>query len=320
MARSYTGRPRRAWICVEIQASRCLAWRRIHRPVIRMNLSRRLLLAAPLLALAPPARALPMPDALRRARDTAALASPRASLALDRTLERLEEMDVDWAAPRLILVNIAGAELIAFEAGREVLRSRVVVGTPRNRTPQLLTFATSVRCNPPWHVPPSIMGEIRASGTGGFQVVGNRLIQPPGPNNPLGPLRLGLLHSDGIFLHGTNRPALFAREARALSHGCVRVEAIRDLCAWMLDMPVEALNEQVATGRTIELHPLQEVQVVLAYMTAWPDAEGRVAIFPDPYGHDARRAAFRRVPRNAPDDPLEVEAAARATMAVQGRI
>lgn len=283
-------------------------------------LPRRLLLGSALLALAAPAVAQPVPDALRRARDTPPGLDARSGLALDRTLERLAEMGVDWAAPRLILVNIAAAELVAFEAGREILRSRVVVGTPRNRTPQLLTFATSVRCNPPWHVPPSLMAEVRASGTGGFQAVGGRLIQPPGPNNPLGPLRLGLLNSDGIFLHGTNRPALFAREGRALSHGCVRVEAIRDLCAWVLDMPVGELQAQVGTGRTIELHPLQEVQVVLAYMTAWPDASGRVATHADPYGHDSRRAGFIRVPRNAPDDPLEVEAAARASMAAAGRI
>ncbi|UPY35435.1 L,D-transpeptidase family protein [Sediminicoccus sp. KRV36] len=300
-------------------------------------LSRRLLLGSALLPLAAaphamaqpasaqpasaqPASAQPVPEALRRAREAEAGMNPRASLALDRTMERLAEMGVDWTAPRLILVNIAAAEMIAFEAGREIMRSRVVVGTPRNRTPQLLTFATSVRCNPPWHVPPSILAEIRASGAGGFQAVGGRLIQPPGPNNPLGPLRLGLLDSDGIFLHGTNRPALFAREARTLSHGCVRVEAIRDLCAWVLDMPAGDLQAQVATGRTIELHPLQEVQVVLAYLTAWPDASGRVVAYPDPYGHDARRASFRRVPRSAPDDPLEVEAAARATMLATGRI
>ncbi|MEI6161996.1 MAG: L,D-transpeptidase family protein [Roseococcus sp.] len=284
------------------------------------SLTRRLLLGSALLPLALPARAHPVPEALRRAREAEPGLTARASLALDRSLERLEEMDVDWAAPRLILVNIAAAEMIAYEGGQEHLRSRVVVGTPRNRTPQLLTFATSVRCNPPWHVPPSILAEIRAGGAAGFQAVGGRLIQPPGPNNPLGPLRLGLLDSDGIFLHGTNRPALFARETRTLSHGCVRVEAIRDLCAWVLDMHAAELQAQVATGRTIELHPLQEVQVVLAYLTAWPDQSGRIVTYPDPYGHDARRASFRRVPRNAVDDPLEVEAAARATMAAAGRI
>lgn len=289
---------------------------------MKSSLTRRGLFRAAAMAPALPVLALPagaqlMPEALRNARENA---NPRATMALDRTMERLDEMGVNWAAPRLILVNIAAAEVIALEGGREVLRSRAVVGTPRNRTPQLLTFATSVRCNPPWHVPPSIMGQIRASGAEGFQTVGGRLIQPPGPHNPLGQLRLGLLNSDGFFLHGTNRPALFARDTRTLSHGCVRVQAIQELCAWMLDMPAEHLQAQVATGRTIELHPLREVEVVLAYLTAWPDPSGQVITHPDPYGHDQRRAGFRRVPRNSVDDPLEVEAAARATMAAAGRI
>ena len=251
-------------------------------------------------------------------------ANPRAEMAFERTFGRVGEVAADLAAPRLILVNIAAAEAIAFEDGREVLRSRVIVGTPRNRTPQLVTFATSVRCNPPWHVPASIIPEIRAAGGGaGFQTVGARMIQPPGPNNPLGILRLGLLDSDGIFLHGTNRPALFQREGRALSHGCVRVERIREFCAWMLDISPAALQNYVSTGRTIELHPLRDVQVVLAYFSAWPDSAGRLVIHPDPYGLDApgaRRAGFRRILRNAPDDPLEVEAAARATLAATPRI
>lgn len=247
----------------------------------------------------------------------------RTRQALERTMARLDDLGIDFAAPRLILVNIAAAEVIAFEAGREVLRSRVVVGTGRTRTPQLLTFATSVRTNPPWHVPPSILAEIRATGAPGFQAVGTRLIQPPGPNNPLGPLRLGLLDSDGIFLHGTNRPALFGRDGRTLSHGCVRVERIHELCAWMLDIPAGEVHAAVATGRTTELYPRQEVQVALAYLTAWPDSQGRVAIHADPYGLDApgaRPARFRRVYRDAPDDPLEVEAAARATLAAAGRL
>lgn len=278
--------------------------------------TRRLLLGSALLPWAVPAAAQPVPASLRLDDPRA---NPRASQALMRTRERLEGMQIDWTAPRLIVVNIAAAEVMAFENGREVLRSRVIVGTPRNRTPQLLTFVTSVRCNPPWHVPPSLLAEVRANGAVGFQAVGGRLIQPPGPNNPLGQLRLGLLDSDAIFLHGTNRPALFAREQRSLSHGCVRVEAIRDLCAWVLDMPAPALQSHIGTGRTIELHPTREVQVVLAYLTAWPDAAGRVVTHPDPYGNDTRRIGFRRVLRPVVEDPIEVEAAARATLEAAGR-
>ena len=258
-----------------------------------------------------------------QAQDAMPATTLRARLAAERTSARLDALGIDFAVPRLILVNIPAAEVIAFEAGREVLRSRVVVGTGRTRTPQLLTFATSVRTNPPWYVPPSIVAEIRASGAVGFQAVGNRLIQPPGPNNPLGPLRVGLLDSDGIFLHGTNRPRLFEREGRALSHGCIRVERIHDLSAWVLDVPATDVQVAAATGRTMELYAAQEVQVVLAYLTAWPDSMGRMTIHPDPYGLDApsaRQVRARRVMRSTPDDPLEIEAAARATLEAAGRM
>ncbi len=260
---------------------------------------------------------------LVRAQEIMPLGAPRARLATERTLARFDELEIDFAAPRLILVNIAAAEVIAFEGGREVMRSRAVVGAGRTRTPQLLTYLTSVRTNPPWHVPPSLLAEIRATGAAGFQAVGSRLIQPPGPNNPLGPLRLGLLDSDGIFLHGTNRPRLFERDGRTLSHGCVRVERIHDFAAWVLGVPVTGVQAAAATGRTMELYPPQEVQVVLAYLTAWPTSAGQMAIYPDAYGLDspsARPARVRRVPREASDDPLEVEAAARATLAAAGRL
>jgi len=298
----------------------------------RRRLSRGLL-AAPLLAAAwrpgDAAAQAPGPVAtafraqLAQAQDALPAANPRARIAVERTLARLDELGIEFDAPRLILVNIPAAEVIALEAGREVMRSRVVVGTGRTRTPQLLTFATSVRTNPPWHVPPSIVAEIRAAGAVGFQAVGARLIQPPGPNNPLGPLRIGLLDSDGIFLHGTNRTSAFSRDGRSLSHGCVRVERIRELSAWTLEIPAAEVQAATATGRTMELYPVQEVQVALAYLTAWPDSTGRIAIHPDPYGLDApgaRPARFRHVYRETPDDPLEVEAAARATMAAAGRL
>ena len=252
---------------------------------------------------------------LRLARQTLP-ASHRGRTSLDRTLSRVDDLAIDFSAPRLILVNIPAAELIAYEGGREVLRSRVIVGADKTRTPQMTTFVTSARCNPPWYVPASIEPEIRAKGLTGFQVVNGRLIQPPGPNNPLGPIRIGLLDSDGIFLHGTNSPAAFARPSRAVSHGCVRVERIRDVAAWVTERTPLAVQAALATGRTIELMPQQEVQVVLAYVTAWPDSNGRLALHADPYGLDlpaARRAPVRRVPRPVPQPaPAEAEAEARA--------
>ena len=207
------------------------------------------------------------------------------------------------------------AELIAYEDGREVMRSRAIVGSGRTRTPQLSTFVTSARCNPPWYVPASLQPEIRANGAVGYRSVGSHLILPPGPTNPLGPIRIGLYDSDGIFLHGTSNPGLFARQNRALSHGCVRVERIRELTAWMVERPPAAVQAALASGRTLELIPPQEVHVSLAYLTAWPDSNGSLVAHADTYGLDVpgtRRAPHRRVARPAPQTPAEAEATASA--------
>jgi murein L,D-transpeptidase YcbB/YkuD len=245
---------------------------------------------------------------LRRAHDALAPGSLRERVAISRSLERAAGLGIGLSAGRAIVVNIAAAELIAYENGREALRSRVIVGTTRTPTPQLATFVTSARTNPPWYVPASIEPEIRAAGAVGFRTFNGRLMQPPGPTNPLGPVRVGLLDSDGIFLHGTNSPHLFARTSRTLSHGCVRVERIRELTAWLLDQAPATVEATIASGRTFELMPTQEVQVMLGYLTAWVDGSGRLTLHGDPYGLDApdsRRAPIRRVRR--PVVPLPAE-------------
>lgn len=241
----------------------------------------------------------------------ASLASPgldgRTKAAVEGTLARLDVLAPDHARGRFVLANIAAAEVVAYEDGREVLRSRAIVGAGRTRTPQLASAVPSVRLNPPWYVPPSIEPSVRASGAAGFRTVNGRLVQPPGPRNPLGPIRIGLENSDGVFLHGTSDPRLFALERRTLSHGCVRVERVVELAAWMLDMTPEALRAAVATGRTRELVPAQEVRVAIAYLTAWPGPDGRLVLHPDPYGLDRlpRRTAPARIapPRPALPEP-----------------
>lgn len=267
-----------------------------------MALTRRSLLAGLAALPAAPALAEPLgpPDPaalLLRSADSSG-SDCRASAAIQASVRRVRSLAVEPTRGRVIIVNIAGAELVALEDGREVLRSRVIVGTGRTRTPELASPVPSVRLNPPWYVPPSIEQELRAKGASleQFRRVGNRLVQPPGPRNPLGPIRIGLEDSQGVFLHGTSDPHLFERGARTLSHGCVRVQRIHDVAAWIMEMPVEQLRAQIATGRTMELTPPQEVQVALAYLTAWPRPDGRLALHPDPYGIE-RAAACRPTTR-----------------------
>ena len=91
---------------------------------------------------------------------SAALSSPvpdsRAKAAIDGTLARLDGFALDHARGRFVLVNIAAAEVVAYQDGREALRSKAVVGAVRTPTPRLASVVPSVRLNPPWYVPASI--------------------------------------------------------------------------------------------------------------------------------------------------------------------
>lgn len=92
---------------------------------------------------------------------------------------RLDRAGIAFELPRegkAILVNIPAFELIAFEDGAPVLRSRLIVGAPWHRTPRLKTFVSAVRFRPTWRPTPSMI----ASGE-----YTNR-VWPPGERNPLG--------------------------------------------------------------------------------------------------------------------------------------
>src|SRR5688500_14839108 len=65
-----------------------------------------------------------------------------------------------------------------------------------------------------------------------------RLRQRPSPRNPLGRVKFVFPNAADVYLHGTPDTALFARQRRDFSHGCIRVERPEDLAAWVLrDLP-----------------------------------------------------------------------------------
>jgi L,D-transpeptidase YcbB len=114
-----------------------------------------------------------------------------------------------------------------------------------------------------------------------------RLEQPPGPNNPLGPLKLVLDNPQHIFLHGTSRPEVFAEAARALSHGCIRVEDIAQVAQLLLGpADGEVVEGAVAVPRTQRLELDRPVRVWLLYFTSWVEEDGTLHHYPDLYRHD----------------------------------
>lgn len=274
-------------------------------------------------------------DGVVGARTRAALNIPvEARIAqLRRTLERWRWLPHELGE-HYILVNSAGFELAVVERGRTVLSMRVIVGTPEQPTPSFAATLQSLAINPYWNVPERIARDVllakqqrdpRYFAKRGFHVFeprngnGNgigeeielarldwtrvdadsfayRLRQEPGPKNSLGRLSFMLPNPFDVFLHDTPDKALFARDTRTFSEGCVRIEhpvalaqhALQRLDGWS----EERLRSEIETLRHQTLRLPEPIPVYVLYLTSWVDDDGLVHFREDVYGRDRVLAGY----------------------------
>jgi murein L,D-transpeptidase YcbB/YkuD len=198
---------------------------------------------------------------------------------------QLDRANIPYQIPsdgKAILVNIPSFELLAFEQGVPVLRSRIIVGTPWNQTPQLTTYVSAVRFRPTWRPTESMI----ASGEYADRV------WPAGEKNPLGLAAVRLQPGLLVYLHDTNQPEKFDLPYRALSHGCVRVQQWDQLLAFVLEMDLSEVH-RLANGRRTFDAPTLPIPVTLGYFTRFPDNSGQIVNHPDIYNlEDATNSAL----------------------------
>ena len=204
-------------------------------------------------------------------------------------------------------LNIADASLALIEPGKAPLAMRVVVGQPDKRTPMFQDQIKAVVLNPPWVVPddiaakeiwPKIRKDPAYKDREGFVVrADGHLEQKPGPRCALGTIKFDLSNPFGVYLHDTPARSLFAQPNRALSHGCMRVEQPNALAKRLLAgdsrWTPDAVDLAILTGTTVRVPLKTPVPVIVAYWTAFVDADGTVEFRPDIYGWD--RALQRRL-------------------------
>ena len=227
--------------------------------------------------------------------------------------------------PDRIMVNAADAQLEMWLGGKLVLASRVIVGKPSSPTPILRAEGAGITINPPWNVPHSIAAkeflpklkrnpawlakndmvllngpagdpqglhvDWRAIRAGTFPY---SIRQYPGPHNPLGQIKLELPNQFDVYLHDTSGKKDFEKNARHLSHGCVRVEKILPLATYALGGDIGAMQTitQVmdqADTVTVPLH--KKLPVYFLYWTAIPERDGGLEVHQDVYGRDQRLIA-----------------------------
>jgi murein L,D-transpeptidase YcbB/YkuD len=215
-------------------------------------------------------------------------------------MERWRWMPRAWPATR-VEVNIPGAQLNVYDQNRPVMDMKVVVGAPDKKTPMLRSEIHSVVLNPPWNVPTSIASkELAPKGAAylarnGFTWISNgaggaRLQQKPGPGNSLGRIKFDFNNPFGVYLHDTNAKSVFERDARSVSHGCVRVEHPEELANLLLSTSdawtPEKTSEILADTDTVRAPLGQKIPVMLLYWTVFTSPTGEVNFRNDIYGWD----------------------------------
>lgn len=208
-----------------------------------------------------------------------------------------------------IFVNIPEYRMRLVRGGQLVHEARVIVGKAETQTPVFSDTMQYVVINPYWNVPPSIMKNEFLPGLArdpdyaakrGYEVIrrGDRIHvrQPPGERNALGHIKFMFPNHHAVYLHDTPSRALFGRERRAFSHGCVRVDNPMRFAELVLgdQWPQARIRRLIGKGeRTVRLP--QPLPVHLAYFTAAVDADGGLHAREDIYGLDRRmRAALGR--------------------------
>jgi murein L,D-transpeptidase YcbB/YkuD len=259
---------------------------------------------------------------------------------LEASLERLGQMNFPFGQ-RYVVVNIPATFAEAIEDDKVVRRYRVIVGKTEKPSPTLTAEITSVNLNPTWTVPSSIAkaeisAHMRKDPTylsrmhmevlgandapidphsvdwSGTHVPNFTVRQQSGSFNALGAVKIDMPNSYSVYMHDTNQRNLFNDDYRFDSHGCSRVDNVRDLAAWLLkDQPQwnrAAIDAMIATGQRHDIRVTRKVPVAWIYLTAWMTKDQTVHFRNDIYAQDeqlleatAEEAAFFN---KAADHPL----------------
>ena len=200
---------------------------------------------------------------------------------------------------RSIVVNIPAYELVVVEGKQEVMRSKTIVGRRAKKTPIFTDTVFSIKYNPEWNVPPGIFKSYMAKINNGneqylidhgVEVVRNeagevtRMWQPAGADSALGLMKFEMRNDMNIYMHDTNERYLFNRSARAHSSGCIRVQEFKQLAAWLRSESEHRIQSRIDTTKT-HWTGVNETEVHVVYMTAWPNANGVIEYHKDIYGY-----------------------------------
>ncbi len=253
-------------------------------------------------------------------RTVKALNTPKRDKQIDTVIVNMERwrwLPRDLGAPSIgdayVILNIPDYTLKVMQHGAQVWTTRVVTGKPgQHATPLLSETMKFITVNPTWNVPPSIIYNEYLPALQQDPTVLDRMglrlerardgsihiSQPPGEANALGRIRFNFPNKFLVYQHDTPDKNLFAREDRAFSHGCMRVQYPDQYASVLLNIAMP--NEHYTPERIRSMYGSSEIDLKFAtpipvnitYQTAFVDDAGKLQFRKDVYGRDATMIAI----------------------------
>lgn len=220
---------------------------------------------------------------------------------------------------RFVMCNIPAALIEAVEGDMAVSRHTAVVGKPDRPSPDINSRIVEINFNPFWTVPVSIVRKdliprmqeqpdylekyrIRIFDARGRELEPRQVNwysdeatnymfkQDPGDLNSLGSIRINFPNPHGVYMHDTPFKNLFGEDFRFHSSGCVRVQNVRDLVAWLLapqgGWSRAEIDRVIRSGERKDVRLARPVPLYWVYITAWATPDGVVQFRDDIYNRD----------------------------------
>ena len=234
----------------------------------------------------------------------------------------------DRLPKKYIWVNLPAYYLRVYDADTIVFESKTIVGKPTTRTPQLNSEITDMVTYPQWTIPNSIIKKdilpamkknIEYLARKGFHLVDlkgdpvdpysvnwakytkgipYKIVQGSGDDNALGILKFNFNNPYNVYLHDTNQRYLFKNAARALSHGCVRVQDWEKLAYYITEN--DSINQKpgnpprynqdsiktwLANKIRMRMVVKNRIPLFIRYFTC-ETKNGKIVFYEDIYGED----------------------------------
>ncbi len=268
-----------------------------------------------------------------RLKEALARVGPEERARIEQTMERWRWLPRSFQRGAII-VNVPEFRLRAYDEKNNVaLEMKTIVGQMKYQTPLFTGNIKYLVFGPYWNVPASILKneivpdvlknraylndndyevvdakgkivpseEVSDDVLDGLKSGALRVRQVPGGKNALGRVKFMFPNQHDVYLHDTSSPRLFAREQRALSHGCVRVENPQALAEWVLRSQPDWDSQRIAAAfketKTEQVNVTDPIPVYLVYHTATVSEDGAVHLWKDLYKLETTTVALAPRPR-----------------------